>query len=81
MLSIKSTQNELRNIYYIIWKAIADKTSNNDIFDKFFTKLKTLIKGNEPYVRGWLASDLLKITPIIELKNKWIIKPKYLSFN
>ena len=77
---LTSNQSELKNICCIKLEEIAEKTSNDDIFDKILTNLNKLTKDTEAYVRGSLASNLLKITPIIGLKKtNEIIMPIFLE--
>lgn len=65
----EDTEAEIRNICCLRLESIAEKIGKEELFDKVLLELKKIEKDSISYVRGALASTILRICPLIG-KNK-----------
>ena len=74
------TEAEIRNICCMRLESIADKIGKDELFDKVLIQLKKLEKDPVSYVRGALASTILRICPLIgKSKTSEYIFPIFLN--
>ncbi len=65
----EDTEAEIRNICCLRLEYIAEKLGKDELLDKVLVELKKIEKDSVSYVRGALASSILRICPLIG-KNK-----------
>lgn len=66
---LEDTEGETRNTCCLRLELVAEKIGKEDLMDKILIQLKKVEKDTVTYVRGALASTLLRICPLIG-KNK-----------
>lgn len=66
---------EIRNISCIKLSELAEKVGKEELLDKILVDMHSITKDTTSYVRGALAGNLLKVTPLIGIKktNEFII--------
>lgn len=72
---ISDTQPEIRNVCCLKLEELAKRMGGEEIFETLLKKIKVISKDTVSYVRGALAGNILKVTPLIGIKktNEYII--------
>ena len=77
---LEDKEAETRNVCCLKLELIAEKIGKEDIFDNILLDLKKFEKDSVSYVRGALASTLLRICPLVgKIKTNEYIFPIFLN--